>query len=170
MPITYPGAKKVAIIGMEIDVDLIAQYNPKELQIDKSANWKHLDAALPKQNGSDLEYKPSEPRTLSMELLFDGYEDDEDVSEKYVAKLLQLINVMDEDGNEQRKRPSVIQVRWPHDSTKFTGVLTSLSTKYTMFNPDGKPVRATCAIKVMEATRTKDAVLSRIGAKRIEGW
>ena len=27
----YPGAKKVAIVGMEIDVSLTAQYNPKEI-------------------------------------------------------------------------------------------------------------------------------------------
>jgi hypothetical protein len=166
--ITYPGAKKVAIIGMEIDVDLVAQYNPKEITFEKSAGWTPIPGA--KANNPDLEYGSSPARTLSMELFFDGYEEDVDVSEVYVAKLMQLINVMDPDGDEQRKRPTVVQVRWPHDSTKFTGVLSSVSTKYTMFNPDGKPVRATCSIKVTEATRTKDAVLPRIQGKRADGW
>lgn len=168
MAIDYPSAKKVAIIGMEINVELIAQYNPKEVQFDKSAEWTPHKTT--KNNSADLEYSSSPARTLSMELLFDGYEEDEDVSETYVAKLMQLINVMDPDGDELRKRPSIIQVVWPHKGeTKFQGVLQSVSTKYTMFNPDGKPVRATCSIKVLEVKRLKD-VLSRMNPRGTDGW
>ena len=173
MTVQYTKIGKVAIIGMEINVDLVAQFNPKEVQIDKSANWSPVDEAKMKQNGSDLRYEGTKPtpRTLSMELLFDGYEDNVDVSITYVAKLMQLINVMDPDGNDDdRKRPSIVQVVWPHpDKSKFQGVLQSVSTKYTMFNPDGKPVRATCSIKIMEVVHLRD-VLSKIPGRETRGW
>jgi len=35
----------------------------------------------------------------------------------------------------------------------FEGVLESVSTKYTMFLPNGTPVRATCSCKFKEASR-----------------
>jgi hypothetical protein len=35
----------------------------------------------------------------------------------------------------------------------FRGVIESLQTKYTMFLPNGTPVRATCNVKIKEAAR-----------------
>ncbi|HUQ05858.1 MAG TPA: hypothetical protein VM261_25325 [Kofleriaceae bacterium] len=164
----YPGAKKVAIVGMEIDVTLTAQYNPKEISFEKSAEWAPHKTT--KNNGADLEYSSSPARTLSMELMFDGYEEDLDVSKEYVDKLMQLIEVMDADSNdESRKRPSIVQVVWPEKATKFQGVLQSVSTKYTMFNPDGKPVRATCNIKVLEVAKLRE-FLAKASAKERSGW
>ncbi len=95
-----------------------------------------------------------------MELLFDTYEERTpdgravDVTVSHVSKLMRLISVMDHDGEEIHKRPSVVQVRWSEGEYPiFEGVLQSVTTKYTMFSPCGKPVRATCAVKIMEASR-----------------
>lgn len=152
MPISYSSPRKVSIVGLEVRVDLIAQYNPKEVQIEKSANW--TAHATSKQDNPGLEFTSAAARTLSMELLFDTYEEGLDVGEKYVAKLMQLISVMDPDGDEQHKRPSLVQVRWPDRSyATFEGVLESVSTKYTMFSPSGFPVRANCTVKIKEARR-----------------
>jgi hypothetical protein len=169
-PLIYQPPKKVAIVGMEIKIDLVAQYNPKELQIETSADWKASPNS--KSDNPDFEYTSSPARTLSMELLFDTYEDDEDVGEKYVSKLTQLISVMDPDGVEAKKRPSIIQVCWPEDSSaSFQGVLQSVSTKYTMFAHKGYPVRAVCSIKVMEVLRKFPREPSRMAPrKRDFGW
>jgi hypothetical protein len=35
---------------------------------------------------------------------------------------------------------------------KFQCVIESLSTKYSMFSSDGQPLRATCTVKLKEAT------------------
>lgn len=160
-PLQYLPPKKVAIFGLEIDVDLIAQYNPKELQIEKSVTWNA--SANAKSDHPDLEFAAVGPRTLSMELLFDTYEEAHrdgrlvDVADRYVKKLMQLMSVMKPDSeNEDEKRPSVVQVRWEtNEHAAFEGVLQSVSTKYTMFAPNGTPVRATCTIKIMEATRPR---------------
>ncbi len=158
MPTAYAPPNKVRIFGLEIDVALTAQYNPKEIQIEKSVTW--TPSASSKNDRPDLEFASVGARTLSMELLFDTYEDQSasgavDVAAKYVSKLMQLISVIDHDGVEAHRRPSVVQVRWDGgEHPIFEGVLQSVSTKYTMFAPCGRPVRATCTVKLMEATRS----------------
>ncbi len=155
MPIQYVAPlKKLCLFAMEIKVALWAQFNPKEISIEKSVTWN----ASPSDKGDmpDYEFSSGAARTLSLELLFDTYEtgdggQPDDVSTTHVAMLMQLMMVMDLTGDEDRKRPPIIQVRW--DDTSFEGVLQSVSTKYTMFAPSGRPVRATCAIKVLEVKR-----------------
>jgi hypothetical protein len=167
--LAYEEPKKVAIIGLEVRVDLIAQFNPKEVTIEKSTTWEASEnkkADLP-----DLEFSAAGGRTLSMELLFDGYEGNEDVAELYVSKLMQLCSVMDPDGAEQHKRPSMVQLQWPqHERVPFEGVITSVSTKYTMFSACGKPVRATCSIKMSEARRSFKGEPDRIGPPEWKRW
>ncbi|KAB2910556.1 MAG: hypothetical protein F9K40_02325 [Kofleriaceae bacterium] len=169
MPVSYEPPKKIAIIGLEVDIDLIAQYNPKEIQIEKSLTWKAADnkkADLP-----DLEFTSAGGRTLALELLFDGYEDDVDVSETYVAKLMQLCSIMNPDGKEKEKRPSMVEIQWPKQSQpKFRGVIQSVSTKYTMFSSDGRPLRATCSIKIAEALPGFEGRPPRVGTRRRDGW
>jgi len=169
MPVSYDTHKKVAIIGLEIRVDLIAQYNPKEVSIEKSLTWNQSESK--KADLPDLEFSAAGGRTLSMELLFDGYEGDEDVAELYVSKLMQLCSVMNPDGLEEHKRPSMVQLQWPrHDKVPFEGVITSVSVKYTMFSPCGKPVRATCSIKISEAKRSFKGEPDRIAPPEWKRW
>lgn len=146
-----PLLQKVVLFGLECDVDIEAQYNPKEIQIDKTIEWK----ASPnkKHDKPELEFTAAKARTLSMELMFDTYEEGIDV-QGYVRRLLLLSSVMKPDGNEMEKRPTLVQVRWGNpDMPIFEGVIESVSTKLTMFLPSGTPVRATCTVKMMEAQR-----------------
>lgn len=170
MPVSYQPPQKVAIIGLEIRVDLIAQYNPKEIQIEKSLTWnagENKKADLP-----DLEFSSSGGRTLSLELLFDGYEENVDVSERYVSKLMQLCSIMNPDApDEKDKRPSMVEICWPDGGqTAFQGVIQSVSTKYTMFSPEGKPVRATCNVKIAEALPGFKGRPKTNSAKRWKSW
>ena len=158
----YRPPQKISIIGLEIAVDLVAQYNPKEIQIEKSLTWN--PAANKKADLPDLEFSSSGGRTLSLELLFDGYEENVDVSEVYVAKLMQLCSIMNPDASEKLKRPSMVEICWP-TKVKFRGVIQSVSTKYTMFAPDGRPVRATCNIKVAEALPGFKGTPTKVGAR-----
>lgn len=145
MAIVYGEPSKVALIGFELKVALEAQYNPKEITIEQSSTWET------KTTGP--EFTSMSPRSLSMELLFDTYEQGVDVTKAYVEKLRLLASVMDPDGVERYKRPPLVEVRWYDDAyTPFRGVIESLSTKYTMFTSSGMPVRAVCTIKMKEAT------------------
>jgi hypothetical protein len=142
-------ANKVVITG-EDGTTVTAQYNPKEVGLDKSVPWQK--AKNSHANTPDLEFTSADGRSLSFELFFDGYEQNLDVHASFVSKLLKLAEVMDENGSEDKKRPPQVKVTWG-TLPEFKGVLESVSTKYTMFNQAGMPVRCTCSVKFKEANR-----------------
>jgi hypothetical protein len=152
-PKTTPKLEKLVLVALECDLHVIAQYNPKEVAIEKSVNWSA--GANSKDDRPQLTFSSVAARTLSIELMFDTYEDEIDV-QLYVGKLMRMASVIEQDGNidtEQDRRPTLVQVAWGDPEMPiFRGVIQSLSTKLTMFLPNGMPVRATCGIKLMEAS------------------
>ena len=140
--------------GLEVE----AEYNPKELQIDKSVPWqKNPQSNKAPDKGIQLEFTGAEGRTMSVELLFDGYEKNQSVAGK-VAKLNEMASVM-KPGNsdENQRRPHLCVVKWGKTIPRFTCVIESLSTKYTMFSDSGVPLRATCTVKLKEMDSVKMA-------------
>jgi hypothetical protein len=132
-----------------------AQYNPKELQIDKTVPWqKHGKANA---NGLQLEFTGADPRVMSVELFFDGYEDNNPGKvEGPINTLETLTKVMDETGPAEKRRPHHCVVVWGNASggyNKFKCVIDTMSTKYTMFSSSGAPLRATVTLKLKEADR-----------------
>lgn len=144
--------KKCTIACIESpNVQVTAQYNPKEVSIDKSVPWnKHKN---PKGDVPQLEFTNAENRTLSMELFFDGYEQGTSI-EKDVGLLMQMTMIRPEQAEEDKHPPRVL-VTWGPSFPKFRGVIESLGTKYTMFLEDGTPVRATCTLKIKEVDVAK---------------
>ena len=144
-----------------------AQYNPKELQVDQSVPWKKPDSAnktgSQKNNAKDedpiaLEFTGAEGRTMTVELLFDGYELDAGPARTLkvagqIAILEALARVRDPKSSEEKmRRPHQCIVSWgARGLPAFQCVIESLSTKYTMFSSDGEPLRATCTVKLKEA-------------------
>jgi hypothetical protein len=160
-----PASAKLSIGSVDQnDLQVTAQYNPKELQVDKSIPWSKVNQANqsnnPKQAGSSaqkgihLEFTGAEGRSMSVELLFDGYESNtpDDVAGN-ISKLEQMASVIDPDSaDENKRRPHLCVVTWGQRGLpSFRCVIESLSTKYTMFSSDGAPLRATCTVKLKEA-------------------
>jgi hypothetical protein len=155
------------------DVHLEADYNPKELQVDKSMPWskhsysnKNGDTAKNDRGNLHLEFTGAEGRSMTIELLFDGFENNstdggKKTVEQKVHELERLTNVMDpKNKDESKRRPPLCVVAWGDAGLpSFRCVIESLSTKYTMFGRDGTPLRATCTVKLKEADTlsTKDA-------------
>ena len=148
------------------DVQVEAQYNPKEIQVDKAVAWSKKEGNTAPSDQPLLEFSGGQGRTMSLELLFDGYEEDKNVHTEYVVKLLEMASIIKADGDAEQKRPPLVGVVWggvkkdwkdgvtgKNSQLPFKGVIESLSTKYTMFAADGKPVRATCTVKLKEADK-----------------
>src|ERR1700742_338780 len=154
-----PGAK-ISIGSLdEAGLSVDAQYNPKELQIDKSVPWQKHNKA--NANGLQLEFTGAEGGTMSVELLFDGYEEKESVQGS-VAMLEKLATVREPNSSEDdMRRPHHCVVVWGTvmggGDNKFKCVIEQISTKYTMFSPDGIPLRATVTLKLKEAERVSMA-------------
>jgi nucleoid-associated protein YgaU len=107
-------------------------FNPTEYSLDKSVEYGSI--SLPGMDTPVSQFVSGNAEMLSMELLVDTYETGEDVRE-HVDKLDQLVRV---DG--ERHAPPLCKFIW--DSLRFTSVVESLKKTYTLFMPDGRPVRA----------------------------
>ena len=160
-----PATEKLSI-GSTDDTSLqvTAQDNAKELQIDKSIPWQKVNQANQSNNtkktgasaqkGIHLEFTGAEGRSMSVELLFDGYEKGSGLAvQGSIATLEQLASVIDPDStDENKRRPHLCVVAWGQKGLpSFRCVIETLSTKYTMFSTDGEPLRATCTVKLKEA-------------------
>jgi hypothetical protein len=87
------------------------------------------------------------PRSLAAELVFDTSKEGSDVR-KRIEQLLALSVV---DG--AKKRPPLVTITWAGNLPPFEGVVANLAVKYTLFLPNGQPVRASVSVDVREAPR-----------------
>jgi len=160
---------KIEIQSLDDGTNVKAQYNPKELQIDRTVPWSptgeankaNAQTASADNSGIHLEFTGAQGRTLSVELLFDGYENQGgagftvDVAGE-VSKLEKLASVRKPGSSkEDDRRPHHCMVAWGTTLRGFKCVIESLSTKYTMFDMGGRPLRATCTVKLKEADSVK---------------
>jgi hypothetical protein len=152
MPTIEP-VQKLSIYSLEAPrVAVTAMYNPKEISIEKSVPWTKSPSSTGDQ--PQLEFSSGDGRVMSFELLFDGFETGTNVHTQFVASLVKLASVQDANGPEDKRRPPRVGVKWGNGTLpEFLGVVESVATRYTMFLPDGTPVRAICHVKVREASR-----------------
>lgn len=137
-----------------------ALFNPGEISLTKSATWEQQHELGQNSASVDQEFRSVEAETFSIELFFDTYEsrssataaasaaasflpaslipgrEASDVREytSQIARLLQVDTELD--------RPPICDLRWGVFDI-FTGVLTNLNQRFTLFLDDGTPVRAT---------------------------
>jgi hypothetical protein len=151
MKFTIEPTAKLKIIALDPKREerVIAQFNPKEVQVDKAMQWQDHKSS---DGTSGLEYTGGGTRTISLELFFDGAEEARSVRPDLDA----LHSLTEHFGTAHgQKRPPVVMVIWGSsvdDSIpSFPAVIESLGVKYTMFSDDGKVVRATATVKLKEA-------------------
>ncbi|HET9988540.1 MAG TPA: hypothetical protein VFQ65_08465 [Kofleriaceae bacterium] len=151
-----PPGEKISIGSIDDpSIGVMAQYNPKELQIEKSVPWQKHNKA--NANGLQLEFTGAEGRTMSVELLFDAYE--EKVNIHAAVDILERLATVREPNSskDEMRRPHHCVVVWGTVmggmDSKFRCVIEQISTKYTMFSPEGVPLRATVTLKLKEAER-----------------
>jgi len=150
---------KLKIISLDSEVTVEAQFNPKEVKVEKQVPWQKQK----KKGPSDLEYTGGEPRKMSFELMFDGFESGTSV-EGEIAKLHSLTDatISQDAKNEQKKRPPKVAVIWGTGTNsqgggipRFEAVVASVNVTYTMFLPSGEAVRATAQVALTEARDLK---------------
>jgi hypothetical protein len=123
-------------------------FNPSEYQVQRRVDWKELEGRS--LTTPQLQFEKGGPRTLSLTLVFDTYERREDVR-KFTGRIARLAEIEEGVG-----RPPVCTITWghavvnPYAGLPFTGVLESLTQKFTLFLEDGRPVRATLDLQFKE--------------------
>lgn len=159
--------------GPATDGPIVALFNPREISRSWSVNWKErgtpsqVSGSTPKQ-----EFLSVEPATLAIDLFFDTYEsraqastwaqfvtpsnpfqtgDATDVTE-YTQRVADLAKV-----DRELHRPPLCTLSWGSFTDIFTGVLTRVDERFTMFLPDGTPVRATLSCSFVESLTEEKA-------------
>jgi hypothetical protein len=150
---THKGNKFVIGTLHGTTLEITAQYNPKELSRQASATWTpHPNTSAKQSPSADthlwMEYGTTAPRTLTLELLFDGYE--EGISIAKVVEDLESLTMPVNMGSRipSERRPQACVAVWGSQSLRC--VVTSVSTNLTMFDATGEPLRAICSVTLQE--------------------
>lgn len=143
-------------------VEVKCLFNPKEYTFAKTNSWpKDQKAAA---NTPVMNFGGGNPATLNMDLLFDTYQNarnggqSKDVRTVYINNLWQMMFVdsrMKEKSKNKQGRPPKVQFTWGK-AWSFEAVMTSLSVTFTLFLPDGTPVRATAKVAFQQVQDRKD--------------
>jgi nucleoid-associated protein YgaU len=117
-------------------------FNPKEYSFSKHNTW--TAGQTKGHNMPQIEFGGGQPATLQMQLFFDTYAAGKDVRKKYTDAIwkLMMVDPSLKDPKNKKSRPPKVRFQWGA-AWSFDAVITSITQKFTLFLPDGTPVRAT---------------------------
>ncbi len=123
--------------GGGVSVDCM--FNPFEYSVTKTNSYQ--DKARNNADVPHMEFTKAGPQTLKLNLIFDTYEDAEDVS-RITNQLWKLMESKTrKDGKKNKKiPPPPVAFEW--GVFRFVAVITSMTQKFSLFLQDGTPVRA----------------------------
>src|SRR5205807_847427 len=139
--------EKAKLMNVDKGTSQDVLFNPKEYSIQKSVQWEPHKA--PGLDTPEQEFTSGNPAVLSVELFFDTNEEKKDVRKEHTEKVMTLALV-----EKKVHRPPLVQFSW--GGFIFKGVVESLTIRYTMFLPDGRPCRATANLQIKEAKTAKE--------------
>lgn len=141
--------QKLSIKNLDTNEKLECLFNPTEYTVAKTINWSPR-----RQTGQDVgqvDFTGGSPRTLNVELFFDCYENEKATLKAPLDTLWGMAMV--ESGKQNRttrlSRPPECLFEWG-STWSFKATITSLSVRYTLFRPDGTPVRAIASVTLQE--------------------
>lgn len=128
-------------------------FNPFEYSVSKSNSFEEKP-----KNQSDTpqgEFFKSGAQTLKLNLIFDTYEQDSDVSQE-TNKLWKFMMTKTQEASSQNEKIQPPQVAFEWGVFKFVSYITNMTQKFTLFKNDGTPVRANVDVTFTQYTDVND--------------
>lgn len=125
----------------EKDRVIPVHFNPTEYQLNKANTFAEIP--IPGLETPPIQYIRGASEKLTLDLLVDTSDTLDDVREKYVDKLRNLLNI-----KGKLHAPPIVSFVWDKDI--FKGVIESLNVTYQLFTPEGVPLRAKLALVLKE--------------------
>ncbi|KAG0187717.1 hypothetical protein DFQ28_005937 [Apophysomyces sp. BC1034] len=126
-----------------------AMYNPETLELNYEADYRDNEAI----NDDSLAncFTGLQPGCLTLQLLFDGQlPGNTKPVDAQLTELRTLCGIIDGRSRETR----FLQVKWGklswHGDGYFAGRMTSMAVRYTLFDRDGAPLRASVTLSLIE--------------------
>lgn len=140
-----------AQLEIEGQEPLACWFNPSQYAISKANQWHAIPvvgASLPAiQFGGGL------ARELTLELLFDASDDPSQDVRSVTDRLFLMMEVAEQAGTAANAgRPPTVVFSWG-STVSFKAVSRRLDVQYTLFRPDGTPIRAICALTLVQVEK-----------------
>lgn len=148
------GNDKASFTNLHTGDVLSVQFNPKEFTLSDSASWRDQgNKARPA-----LSYEKGAPAGLQMELWFDTTRGGADVNAEYIDAFRALLEQTYTDRVNGRviQRPPTLKFAW--GGFELVCVVERIQVLYSMFKPDGTPVRAKVTLQLKEQATPNNAV------------
>jgi nucleoid-associated protein YgaU len=137
--------------------EIMVMFNPNSYSIEKSVSWEPSGGeggkTQRKFNAPTLTFGGGGSRTLALELFYDATESADRVRDvrRETGKIVALTRIM---ADRRNPHPPVCKVSWgskvKNSDFPFTGVVTSLTQRFTLFSRTGEPLRATLNVSFRE--------------------
>lgn len=124
------------------------QFNPKEVSLTKGAKWERRGNKK-SRGGGPPEFTASDPCKLTLEMFLDASTTHDGKVVETVERLLSCLTPTDASRGRQNERAPLVVLEWGAIAA-FPAFITQISVKYTVFAPDGTPLRATCSLSLEE--------------------
>jgi hypothetical protein len=128
------------------------QFNPNRLSVSKSVEWRRQPSRMASRSALP-EFVGSGPRSLTVEVFLDATARHDNSVEQRVQQLMSAC--VPTPRSLAAKKPASPWVRFEWGSARtasFDAVLTNLSAEYSLFDVDGKALRARCSLTMEEAS------------------
>lgn len=127
------------------------QFNPKEYTIQKGASWESKPAKGSK-TATMPEYKGPEPQSMTIEVFLDATGSTDAPSaglDKDVKTLFSCCIPLPETLKSKKPSPPWVLFGWGN-TVLFRAYVKQVSVKYTLFKPNGTPIRAAASVTLQE--------------------
>lgn len=144
---------RAKIINLSTNDSVACMFNPHEYTLSKSNSW--TSSPTNGQNTPGANFVQGGAQTLKLTLHFDTFSDASDVRD-HTDPLWRMMMVEDDDTSDEIRKGVPTEVAFEWGKLYFKAVITSLSQKFTLFTPDGTPVRCTVDITLEQKVDIED--------------
>lgn len=123
---------------------IILQINPSTLKYSLGLSYSSDNSAG--KSNSEMKYDRSNKTTLSFDFIFDGTGIIPNPEKKTLVEMISHLEEVVYTINSETHEPNYLQVSW--GSFLFNGRMTTLSYDYSLFRPDGSPLRVKASISI----------------------
>ncbi|AXQ96271.1 hypothetical protein LV780_21335 (plasmid) [Cereibacter azotoformans] len=147
--------QKIDLQGNAIGEPMLLDYAPAELSFSKAAQF--AEVAIPGLEQPILQFVRGDAETLNLELFFDSTQDGTGPAATAVTRKVEAFHKLVQIQGDLHA-PPLVKVSWGDDfpgssmgatetaGESFKAVVLSVARRFTLFSPDGKPLRATVTL------------------------
>jgi nucleoid-associated protein YgaU len=147
-----PNGFTKAYIDVEDGGQIECLFNPKDYSISRQNQWQSTPV-VGKDIPPETQFGGGNAQKLSLDLIFDDSEKEDGDVRAMTDKLFDAMQVRDAHGSAKNTgRPPTVQFRWGITST-FKAVIEQLTVQYTLFRPNGTPVRALAKLSLIQVEK-----------------